>query len=334
MIRKLLFPFVVTGLLFAPAGRPQESTPPPAKNSNSSATWKVTCHGISSVPMTADAEQALPLKIVANLKCGEEVVLLSGAEGYTVNVRTADGKTGYVAAMYLKRVPPPRRTFDSSNLKNGVARWAEGAPGCNHFMTTDGSLLESVTVDGVTVQVSLYDTGWKFRAQVAVANDSPGPIAVDPSKFILDEIGPHGKPLFYNDPVRLAKNMTHQVLWSEANAAPATLQARAESATSTGSGTLTLSYRTSLGSSFSAPNYLVQHQAAERDAIRAQGRQTLIDYAKQVQTLALKPGMVAPTETLSGAVWFDRSKNPQQLILRIPIENNSFEFPLSFKQKK
>jgi hypothetical protein len=33
-------------------------------------------------------------------------------------------------------------------------------------------------------------------------------------------------------------------------------------------------------------------------------------------------------------VWFERGKNPQQLVLRIPIGDQTFEFPLSFKQQK
>jgi len=33
-------------------------------------------------------------------------------------------------------------------------------------------------------------------------------------------------------------------------------------------------------------------------------------------------------------VWFERSKNPQQLVLRIPIGNDMLEFPLSFQPRK
>src|SRR5580704_7990418 len=61
----------------------------------------VTCHGLQNVPVTADVEQTLPMQIVARLKCGDEVAVLSDSEGYTVNIRTAEGKSGYVARMYL-----------------------------------------------------------------------------------------------------------------------------------------------------------------------------------------------------------------------------------------
>ena len=61
----------------------------------------VLCRGAQNVPMTSDAEQSLPMQLVARLNCGDEVAVLSDSEGYTVNVRTADGKDGYVARMYL-----------------------------------------------------------------------------------------------------------------------------------------------------------------------------------------------------------------------------------------
>ena len=330
-IDKLLIPCVLSAFLFPQNSIAQEAvndTPAPV---NPGIRSKIGCHGIANVPMTADPEQTLPLRIVANLKCGEEVAVLSDSEGYTSMVRAADGSTGYVAAMYIKKLPLPRRAPEliSANLKNGVARWHDGAPGCDQFMS-DGTLVESITANGITVQVSLHDTGWKFRANVAIANGGTQTINVNPAKFILDSVGPHGKPLFYQNPEELAKNVTHQVLWTEANAAPATMQARSES--NSNSAPVNLSYRTPLNNRAAAPNYLVQHQAAHDEAIRNQGKQTLVNTAQQIQRLALKAGAVSPNDKLTGAVWFDREKNPQQLILRIPIDDYSFEFPLSFKQ--
>src|SRR5277367_4433778 len=65
----------------------------------------VVCRGAENVPVTADAEQGLPMQLVARLNCGDEVAVLSDSEGYTVNIRTADGKDGYVARMYLSEGP-------------------------------------------------------------------------------------------------------------------------------------------------------------------------------------------------------------------------------------
>jgi hypothetical protein len=323
----------VTQLSFVPTSRAQtdaQATAPVA----ASPTWTINCPGLRNVPMTADAQQSLPLQLVATLKCGEEVAVLANDEGYTVQIQTADGAIGYVAAIYLKKIPASKRpqTTEQVSVRNGVARWQEGAPGCDHFVS-NGILVESLTVNGITVQVSLHDTGWKLRANVAIANQGSGSIRIEPSKFILDEIGANGKPLFYQDPVELAKNVTHQVLWTEAIAEPSTASPRTISSPESVSAT-NVGYKASFAPSISAPNYIIQHQYAEENAVRKEGKQTLNNTAQQILALALKRADLDPNDKISGAVWFERGKNPKQLMLRIPIGNQTLEFPLSFKQQK
>jgi hypothetical protein len=326
-----VFSGVLLWLVCSPGLLAQSETNPTAPPSPS-ITMRISCPGVRSVPLTADPEQALPLQIVANLKCGEDVTVLSDPGGYTVNVLAADGATGYVAGMFLKKSPRARVVGNAAILKNGVARWTDGAAGCDRFMAMDNSLVESITLDGITVQASLRDTGWKFRTTVAIVNNGSAPIDIDPSKFILDSLGPHGKPLFYQDPAILAKNMTHQSLWTEADAAPVGVQTHAE-APKEHPETLNLDYRSPAPLGLPAPNYLVQHEVAETNAIRAQGQHTLVNYSQQIKSLALKPGTISPNDKAAGAVWFERDKNAQQLILRVPVSDVVFEFPLSFKEK-
>jgi hypothetical protein len=312
---------------WAQTGAQTDATPVAA------ADWVINCPGVRNVPMTADSEQSLPLQLVATLKCGEQVALLSNDEGYTARIQAADGTIGFVAAMYLKKIPATKRppTIAVVNRKNGVVRWHENASGCDHFVS-NGILVESLSTNGVTVQVSLHDTGWKLRANVAIANEGSESISIEPFKFILDEIGPNGRPLFYQDPAELAKSVTHQVLWTESvaepSSAPRTIaSAEPVSATSVG-------YKSSLTPSVSAPNYIIQHQNAEENAVRKEGKQTLVNTSQQILALALKAASVEPSGKVAGAVWFERGKNPQQLMLRIPIGNQTLEFPLSFKQQQ
>jgi hypothetical protein len=324
----------ITSSCFAPTSRAQTGALPSAAPGAAAANWTISCPGVRNVPMTADPQQSLPLQLVATLNCGEEVTLLANDEGYTAKIQTVDGTTGYVAAMYLKKIPAAKRppTIDSINLKNGVARWQEGAPGCDHFVS-NGILVESLTVNGVTVQVSLHDTGWKLRANVAIANQGSESVRIEPSKFILDEIGASGRPLFYQDPVELAKNVTHQVLWTEAIAEPSSASPRATSSAESVSAT-TVGYTSSFAPSASAPNYILQHQYAEENAVRKEGTKTLNNNAQQILALALKRSDVDPNDKISGAVWFERGKNLKQLMLRIPIGSQTLEFPLSFNQHK
>jgi hypothetical protein len=278
-----------------------------AENSGSSVTAPgalrslVNCRGVQNVPVTADAEQALPMKLVARLNCGDEVAVLSDSEGYTVNIRTADGKYGYIARMYLAEgsanSPKDHRAAEAV-VDNGIARWQSGAPGSDEFFS-GGSLVESLTANGITVQVSLQDTGWKLRANVAIANGSAAPMHFDPAGFTLDELKPRLRTLAYQNPKELAKALTHQVYWTNASAtAPASAKY------------ISAVYKTSAPVP-ATPNYLAEA-------------------AEQVQSSVLQPGTFGPKEKSSGAVWFERDKNPQQLNLRIFVDDQIFEFPLSF----
>jgi hypothetical protein len=263
----------------------------------------VVCRGVENVPVTADAEQGLPMQLVARLNCGDEVAVLSDSEGYTVNIRTADGRDGYVARMYLSEQPAnsakDRRAVEAV-IDNGIARWQSGAPGSDQFFS-GGSVVESLTANGITVQVSLQDTGWKLRATVAIANEGAQPVHYNPAGFTLDELKPRLRTLAYQNPKELAKALTHQVYWTNA------------SATAPVSATyMNAAYKTSAYVP-ATPNYLA-------------------DVAQQVQSAVLVQGNVGPKEKASGVVWFERDKSPQQLNLRIFVGDQIFEFPLSFPQ--
>ncbi|MGH9742344.1 MAG: hypothetical protein ACRD51_08335 [Candidatus Acidiferrum sp.] len=266
---------------------------------------KIVCRGVENVPVTADAEQALPMHLVARLSCGEEVAIVSDSEGYTLQIRTADGKFGYVARMYLSKSSAnsgsDRRPVEAAIGDNGIARWQSNAPGCDQFFSA-GSLVESLTANGITVQVSLNDTGWKLRASVAIANDSAGDIHFNPAGFTLDELQPRLRALAYQRPHELAKALTHQVYWTNASAiAPA-------SATY-----MDAVYKTSTPVA-PTPNYLAQQ-------------------AQELQASVLSAQTLAPKGKTSGVVWFQRDKNAHELNLRVFVNDQIFEFPLSFPQR-
>ena len=261
----------------------------------------VICRGVRNVPVTADAEQTLPMQVVARLNCGDEVSVLSDSEGYTINIRTGDGKDGYVARMYLdEHAANSAKDHHASEavLDNGIARWQSGAPGSDQFFSGN-TLVESLTANGITVQVSLQDTGWKLRASIAIANLSSAPTHFNPAGFTLDELRPRLRTLNYQNPRELAKALTHQVYWTNSSAtAPASALY------------MNASYKTSVAPT---PNYLVNAE-------------------QQVQSNVLEPATVNPKEKASGVVWFERDKNAQQLNLRIFVGDQIFEFPLSFPQ--
>lgn len=240
------------------------------------------------------------MQLVTRLNCGDEVAVLSDGEGYTVNIRTADGKDGYVARMYLSEhaATSEKDRRDEAVVDNGIARWQSGAPGSDQFYS-GSAVVESLTANGITVQVSLQDTGWKLRASVAIANEGTHTIHFNPAGFTLDELKPRLRTLAYQNPRELAKALTHQVYWTNASASAPTSAVYMNAV-----------YKTS-ATAPPTPNYLA-------------------DAAQQVQSTVLQGGTVAPKEKAAGVVWFERDKNSQQLNLRIFVDDQIFEFPLSF----
>jgi len=279
----------------------------------------VNCPGINSVSMTADAEQALPLREVATLTCGAPVSVISDNEGYTAHIRTSDGKEGFVARMYLTNeashaepIPQPSHMVEITNAtpENGVVRWNLGAPGCDRFVSK-GRTVESIIVNGVTVQVSLQDTGWKLRATVAVSNQSGSNLFVLPNLITLDELKPNMRNLRAEDPAKLAHyQANHQVLRTEFNAQPSPSA---------------VAYHGNSAPALASVNF---HEISPTDFA---GNYT---DAGSVQSLALKTVNLAPGQRTAGVIWYVRDPNAGELSLRLSLGDFVYDFPFSFNDKK
>jgi hypothetical protein len=337
MTRKFVLIAAAAGLALPLASRAQEAAAQQAPAAASSPAWIIRCPGLTpSVPLTADSAQSLPMHLVATLNCGDLVSVLSDAEGYTVNVRTADGKTGYVAGMYLAKAPAarpatvavakpaapvaatkpaPRVAPASAIVRDGVARWRRGMQGCEQ-LTKDGIVVESLTADGVTVQVSLRDLGAKLRASIVVDNTSSEYVYVNPIGITLESRGEHWKSLAVVTPQQMATEMAQQATGSEPAPVVAELKSSDDSSLFP-----TVAY-----------NAPAPRRAGEEEPSEQEPSQVLIRAAKQFNAEALKKGVVKPDGKTTGAVWFERDANPDQYVMRVPIDNEVFEFPLSLAQ--
>ena len=282
----------------------------------------INCPGITNVPMTADAEQSLPMRTVATLGCKEPVVVLADTEGYTVHIRRSDGQEGYVARMYLTiggsdASPAVIQAPPTALPANSIVRWQSSAPGCDQFMAK-GYNVESVTANGITVQVSLQDSGWKLRATIAISNAAGDAIDVIPAMITLDELAPGLKSLQAVDPAKLSGVVNHQVLLTQANAQPPASAHFAEVHVNN------VSYRAS------TPNYFT-----ERTVPTTSSSNSASAYAgSELAALALKHNKLAPGQKTTGVVWFQRDANARELSLRVPVGDLVFDFPLTFSQKK
>ncbi len=273
----------------------------------------INCPGIANVPMTSDAEQALPMRQVATLSCGQQVAILADNGGYTAHIRTADGKEGYVARMYLTNATPPPRpatvrdTPATASPVDGIVRWNAGAPGCDQF-TSRGRKVESATANGVTVQVSLQDTGWKLHASVAIFNASGTQVYIHPSLVTLDELTPTLRNLREENPSKLARSAAnHQLMHSEYVAVP-------------------------------PPSAIVLHSRSAAKVVAVSEHSTsvddylpLSDETAPVRTAALKAANLAPGQKTSGELWYVRDAKARELSLRLSVGDQIFDFPFSFE---
>jgi len=316
MTNKFKFLATVASLALAQTVSAQQVGKPLSTATGGLVSGSILCHDGSKVPMTVDAEQALPLQLVAQLDCGQPVSLLSSSDGYTVHVRTGDGKSGYVPWMNVAKgeaIAATKSVRQPAVIKDGRAQWLAGTQGSERFYS-EGLMVESLTVNGVTVQVSLQDTGWKLLANIAVANGGLQAVNVVPSHIMLDDLGHIKKSLPYQQPKKLRAAVNHQILWTEANAAPSA------------SGYLVnTGYRTSDNDGLNrTQNYLAQHQADVE-------RKTEFNPHSEINTVALKDAAILPSGHISGSTWFERDGKLQEMILRVPVGDLVYEFPLSFR---
>jgi hypothetical protein len=254
------------------------------------------------------------MRQIATLSCGQQVAILADGGGYTARIRTTDGKEGYVAHMYLTnatRAPQPITDRDTpaaiASPVDGIVRWNSGAPGCDQFTSRDRQV-ESATANGVTVQVSLQDTGWKLHASVAIFNAGSALVYVHPSLITLDELTPTLRNLRQENPSKLAHSeANHQLLQSEYTAVPppsaVVLHRRDTTQVSA------VAYRSN-----SVQNYL-----------------GLSDDSSSVRAVALKAANLGPGQKTSGELWYARDAKARELSLRISVGDQVFDFPFSFE---
>jgi hypothetical protein len=301
MSRKTALLVSAAALALTQASHAQESAQTPPSSGKPAMIWKIRCNELPTVPLTADAMQALPLQVVATMNCGDQVSVLSDGQGYTVNIRTADGATGYVASTNLIKALAPRPVARvapvSAAVHNGVARWSSDAKGCN-LSRADGAVVESLTANGVTVQVSLHDLATKLRANIVVDDISASNANLNPAGITLEAKGSHHKPLTALTSAQLAADFVAQ-----------------PSVNSTGT----------VRASYKAPDATPEQAASNPGVVTA---------LKQFNADSLKKTILQPDAKSVGAVWFERDHAPDQYVLRVPIDNLVFEFPVSLRQAR
>ena len=201
-------------------------------------------------------------------------------------------------------------------------RWAAREPGCDEFLSY-GRQVESITANGITVQVSLQDTGWRYRANVTISNLSSSSVDVTPEMITLDELTPHLRSLHSADPEKIAHTSTHQVLWTLANAVPSPSAVVPQFAQAPE--TDRLAHR-----GFVAPDYLDPQMSLASARPVSFARTESVD----VEAIALKSVSLPTGQTTAGIMWFARDNASHELSLRVPVGDLVFDFAFSFEPKR
>lgn len=214
-------------------------------------------------------------------------------------------------------------------------RWQEGSQGSDKLLS-DGAVVKILTANGVTVSASLKDTGWKQRADIMITNNSEQRFDVIPETFTLDVVTPKRKSLAYQAPEKLAKSLNRRAQWAAALSAfggsLATQQSRSTSstegtvhATDNSGNSASGTYSGTTTTTTTSPDYFARQRANEQgnNALRNAG--DTIDYIYKV---SLKPNTVMPGKDVFGAVYFERDSKAETAILKIPVGDLIFEFPL------
>lgn len=268
----------------------------------------------------------------------------------TITNSARRARLGFALAVSILLAPPALcqdpTVGQNAQSSSQTLRWKRGSEGMDAILR-DGAEYVSTTHNGVQVVAALFDTGWKTRVELAVSNVGEHRFDFHPETIELELQAPKQEALAYNEPEKLMKSLDRRARWSAAlNQAAANASTREEKTTTTTSGAVNGEYRdfntwrsgTVYGTyhetsetTKTVPDEQAQRQAAERIA---QIRRSTGDNIAFIQSATLRPNTVIPGNQLVGVVWFDREKKMEELVLRVPINGEVFEFPFRFNRKK
>jgi hypothetical protein len=209
--------------------------------------------------------------------------------------------------------------------------------GCAHQFV-NGRKVKTITVEGITVSASLFDTGKYFRVDLAILNTSAANFDVLPAMFSITETAPKEKIFAYVDVGKIISSAQNRTAWANAFAAAgAGMQRQQTTTNATSYGTVNVnssdgtyangSYNGSSTSTTSAPDYAAQARANE--AIR-QRNSVLAVQSSQLSDAALRSNTVLPGQNVSGCVFFERKGKAKSVVLAVPIGDRILQFPFEF----
>lgn len=244
----------------------------------------------------------------------------------------------YVVENYGKPRAAPKAALPTmDDAGSGRFRWAENEPGADQFLLL-GIRYLSMTAHGITVSVSLSDTGSTMRADIGFFNGGASSVDVDPAQFSLLS-QPEARSLRYQEPEALiasikatASRRATRLVWSGLLARSTyTRQTDAAGSVSgvtvdsSGIGFQSATLNARATAVTTGPNYVAQMRANQ---LAEQLMAGAISDAEYIREIALKATTLFPGTRIAGAVWFEREKDCESATLTVPAGAYDFGFPL------
>lgn len=241
------------------------------------------------------------------------------------------------AQVPLQTIPAPKKA--AANPADDFVIWDTRPGTCANSTCTmsfyDGVQYLSISHTGVTVIVGVEHDNKHYRAFVLVRNESINPVDVVPQRFKAIQTKPVSREIRMVPAQEIAKAIVRKAQWSKAFATFAAGMATTEQTTqTTESGTVqavgtagmaTGTYSGSSTTTTTRPNTTLQRETARRTQAETAKAESV---AQSIEIGELRANTIAPTQRISGDVYFERDKNAELLFLQIPIDGFTYNFPV------
>jgi hypothetical protein len=219
-----------------------------------------------------------------------------------------------------------------ASLHVKTVRWEDGTPHSRQFFF-QGHRVKVIAANSIAVVAYLESTDDPLRIQLWFFNQGDRPFDVLPETFSLSVQQPTSKPLPYVSPQQIKKRIESEATWAAVAEALSSV-GRAYSGTSTTNTTGTVSVSDARGGraygTYTERATTYDHAANER--LSAARLSAIAASAEDLNIRQLTGVILANTvfggQDYFGGVHFKRDKRATLLLLRVPIANTIFEFPL------
>ncbi len=182
-----------------------------------------------------------------------------------------------------------------------------------HVYYYNGETIEQASVRGVTVTVTLKDTGKLNQVAAYVDNSSPDAVNVIPSNFTLHQSAPKDEDLAVKSEQEVQKIAGRRALWGQVVSGVGTGVSRAKDK---------MTGKETTPAVKAPPDYEAQARwLAHVDELGQKGQTVTLAHAY------LRGSTVFPSSKFAGVLWFDRDEAFVAAVLRVTLGSRSYEFP-------